>query len=74
MKLKLNKNQVIKYREIYEIEPQKLKKIINDCYCKHISKKENEELYKELSNLLGMYTYVKNKVNIKPYIIIGNEL
>lgn len=74
MKLKLNKNQVIKNREIYEIIPRKLKKIINDCYCKHISKKENEELYKELSNLLGMYTYVKNKVNIKPYIIIGNEL
>jgi hypothetical protein len=74
MKLKLNKNQVIKNREIYEIDPRKLKKIINDCYCKHISKKENEELYKELSNLLGMYTYVKNKVNIKPYIIIGNEL
>jgi hypothetical protein len=74
MKLKLNKDQVIKNREIYEIDPRKLKKIINDCYCKHVSKKENEELYKELSNLLGMYTYVKNKVNIKPYIIIGNEL
>ena len=74
MKLKLNKDQVIKNREIYEIDPRKLKKIINDCYCKHVSKKENEELYKELSNLLGMYTYVKNKINIKSYIIIGNEL
>ena len=74
MKLKLIKNQVIKYREIYEIEPQKLKKIINDCYCKHVNKKENDELYIELSNLLGMYTYIKNKINIKPYIIIGNQL
>ena len=33
-------------------------------------KKKNEELYKELSELLGLYAYTKNKVNIKPYIII----
>ena len=46
MKLRMSENQVKKNREIYKIEPKKLKKIIDDCYCKHVSKKENEELYK----------------------------
>ena len=57
-------------KEIYKITSEKIKKIIDDCYCKYVSKKENEELYKELSDLLGLYAYTKNKVNIKPYIII----
>ena len=70
MKLKLNKNQVIKNKEIYQIEPNKLKKIINECYCKYVSKNKNENLYEELSNLLGLYSYCKDKINIKPIIII----
>ncbi len=51
-----------------------LKKVIHECYCKHVSKKENMELYEEISNLLGIYVYVKDKLNIKPYIIIGKNL
>ena len=74
MKLKLEKNQVINNREIYKINSTSLKQIINDCYCKHVSKKENEEMYKELSDLLGLYAYTKNKINIKPFIIIGKDL
>jgi len=74
MKLKMSENQVKKNKEIYKIEPIKLKKIINDCYCKHVTKKENEELYKEINDLFGMYIYTKDKINIKPYIIIGHEL
>ena len=74
MKIKLHDKQVFKDKEIYEIDPRKLKKIIDDCYCKYIPKKESEELYKEISDLLGMYTYVKDKINIKPYIIIGKNL
>jgi hypothetical protein len=27
-------------------------------------------MYEEISTLLGMYAYVKNKTNIKPYILI----
>ena len=60
--------------EIYKINPTNLKQIINDCYCKYVSKKENEEMYKELSDLLGLYAYTKNKTNIKPFIIIGKDL
>ena len=52
----------------------KLKKVIYECYCKHVSAKENKELYEEISSLLGMYAYTKNKLHIKPYIIIGKEL
>jgi hypothetical protein len=74
VKLKIKKNQVIKNREIYKIEPTKLKKIIKDCYCKYVSQKENAELYREISDLLGLYAYTKEKINIKPYIIIGKDL
>jgi len=74
MKLKMSENQVKKNKEIYKIDPKKLKKIIDNCYCQHVSKKENEELYKEISDLLGLYVYTKDKVHIKPYIIIGHEL
>jgi hypothetical protein len=34
---------------------------INECYCKYVSKQQNEELYKEISDLLGLYAYTKNK-------------
>jgi len=70
IKLKLEKNRVIDGREIYKVESNKLKQIIDDCYCKYVSKKQNEELYKEISDLLGLYAYTKDKVNIKPYVII----
>jgi hypothetical protein len=74
MKLNLKDNKVFNNREIYEIEPNKLKKIIDECYCKYVSKKESEILYKEISDLLGLYAYTKDKKNIKPYIIIGKNL
>jgi phage anti-repressor protein len=67
---RLDKQRLIPDREIFEVEPKKLKKIINDCYCKYVSKQQNEELYKEISDLLGLYAYTKNKINIKPYVII----
>jgi len=70
MRFKLKKNQIIKNKEIYQIEPKQLKKIINECYCKYVSKNKNENLYEELSNLLGLYSYCKDKINIKPFIII----
>ena len=47
-----------------------VKKIIDECYCKYVFSNENEKLYKEIYDLLGLYAYIKNKVNIKPYIII----
>ena len=72
VKLKLKKNQVIPNREIYQISPEDIKKAIVDCYCKYVNKDENEELYKEMSDLLGLYSYVKNKKNIKPYVIIND--
>ena len=74
MKVKLNKNQIIKNKEIYQVEPKVIKKIIDDCYCKYVSHKENEDLYKEIGDLLGLYSYTKDKKNIKPYIIIGKDL
>ena len=67
---KLEKQRLIPDREIFTVEPKKLKKIIDDCYCKYVSKQQNEELYKEISDLLGLYAYTKNKINIKPYVII----
>jgi phage anti-repressor protein len=74
IKLLLKKNQVVSGKELFEVDPTTLKKVIDECYCKHVSAKENKDLYEEISNLLGMYIYVKDKVNIKPYIIIGKIL
>ena len=74
IKLKLKKNQVIKNKEIYNTTSQIIKKIITECYCKYVSEKQNKELYEEMANLLGMYAYTKDKINIKPYIIIGKDI
>jgi len=74
IKLLLKKNQVYSGKELFQINAETLKKVINECYCKHVSAKENKDLYEEISSLLGMYVYVKDKLNIKPYIIIGNNL
>lgn len=73
IKLKLKKNQLIENREIYKIDPQKLKKVITDCYCKYVTKKENNTMYKEIGELLGLYSYTKDKKNIKPYVIINKK-
>jgi len=67
---KLDKNRIFEGREIFKVEPKKLKKIIDECYCKYVTKKQNDELYKEIADLLGLYAYTKDKINIKPYVII----
>ena len=41
---------------------------------KKVSSEFNAELYKEISDLMGLYSYTKNKVNIKPYIIIRKDI
>lgn len=69
LKLKLEKSQVYENKEIYKVEPKTLKKLIDDCYCKYVSKKENTELYREISDLLGLYAYTKDKKNIKLYVV-----
>jgi len=52
---------------------QVLKKVIKDCYCKSVTNKENNTLYSELSQLANLYSYIKDKKNIKPYVIIDKE-
>ena len=74
IKLLLKKKQVFSGKELFKINPKILKKVIDECYCKHVSAKDNKDLYDEISNLLGMYVYVKDKLNIKPYIIIDKNL
>ena len=74
IKLALDQNKIYKNKEIFKVEPHILKKIIDECYCKYVSKKQNMNLYEEISNLLGLYAYTKDKVNIKPYVIIGKNL
>lgn len=53
------------------MDPGKLKKIIVDCYCKYVTNKENNTLYYELAQLADFYFYIKDKKNIKPYVIIN---
>lgn len=73
LKLKLKKNQVSKDKEIFKVDLKVLIKIIRECDCKSkcISSRENEELNEEISELLKLYTYTKNKIHIKPYVIIN---
>ena len=52
----------------------KLKKIITEHYCYYVPENKNKELYEEITNLLGIYAYTKDKTNIKPYVIIGKDL
>ncbi len=61
IKNNLLNNVVIKKKEIYQIKPNKLKKIIYKCYCDNISKEEYENLFEELGDLLKYYKYIKNK-------------
>ena len=61
-------------KEIYRVDPKVLKKIIDNCYCKYVSIKENTEMYEDISQLLGLYSYTKDKLNIKPYVIIGKNI
>lgn len=70
VKMKLKRNQVIARREIYQVDPIMLKKVIDECYCKNVNVAENEELHAELAQLLGLYAYVRDKKHIKPYVII----
>lgn len=72
MKTKLKPYQVIKNRKIYEIEPERIKKVIDVCYCKNVTKKENNELYNEIANLIGLHSYVNGKVHIKPFVVINS--
>lgn len=74
VKLKLKVNQVFENKEIFRVEPKILKKVIDDCYCKYVSSKKNEEMYEDISHLLGLYAYTRNKIHIKPYVVIGKKL
>ena len=74
IKLKLKANKVFANKEIFRVDPKMLKKVITDCYCKFVSSKKNEEMYEDISYLLGLYSYTKDKVHIKPYVIIGKNL
>lgn len=38
MKYKLKDNIIFNNKEIYEIETLKIKNIIDECYCKYVSK------------------------------------
>lgn len=66
----LEKKQVVKNREIYQVNPKSLKKIIVDCYCKNVSKGEHSKLYTDLAGLIGLYGHVKKYKNVQPFIIM----
>lgn len=70
VKSKMRDSMVYKNRELHEIDAKKLKSIITRCYRKCVSKEANEEMYTEISNLLGLYKHLKNHKNHKPYVVI----
>ena len=74
IKLNTEKNRVFENKELIKISMVQLKKIIDKCHCKYISMEQNDNLYDEISQIHGLYVYMKDKVNMKPYMIIGSEL
>jgi phage anti-repressor protein len=65
--LLLKNNQVSNNEELFNITPQKLKKIIDECFSNYVSTKEHEKLYEEAANLLGLYAYARDEIHIKLY-------
>jgi exonuclease III len=58
----------------YKISPKALIEVIANCYCANVTKKQNEEFHEELAELTKFSHYVKDKIRIKPYVVIGNKL
>lgn len=71
LKLELKPFEVFEGKEIFEVEPEHIEKVINDCYCKSVSLKEHKELQSEVTELFGFYSYVKDKTRIKPFVVIS---
>ena len=71
IKLQLKDHILINRREIYIVDPKKLKETIVDCYCKNVSKKEHNDLYDELAELTGFYAFAKKNKNYTPMLIIN---
>jgi phage anti-repressor protein len=74
MKHNLIENRYIKNREIYKVNPSTLKKIIDDCYCKYVNNDDNKKLYDDIGHLLGLYSFIKDKPKLEPYVIIDNDI
>ena len=70
IKNKLFDKKIFENKELYRIDAEIIKKVIDKCYCENVSPEENKKMYNEIADLLKFYNYSKNKVNIKPYIII----
>lgn len=73
IKLMLKKNIVYKNTELFQISPDKMIKAINKCYSKNTSARSNKKLYEEMNELLGLYSYTKNKKRLIPYVIIRKK-
>ena len=67
----LKDDKVYQKKELYRVDVKKLIKTIQKCYKNNITKQEHEDLHEEIASLLGFCNYVKNKVHIKPFVIIN---
>lgn len=65
--------EVFEDKEIFEVDVDSLHKVIDECYCKNVSKKEHEKLQEEIQSLFGFYSYVKDKSRIKPFVVINKK-
>lgn len=67
---KRNITQITKGREIFRVKPINIKRAIVKCYKKNVTQQENLELYTEISNLLGLYVFVKENPSVETFIVI----
>jgi hypothetical protein len=58
-------------RAIYNLDKAELKKIVHNTVCQNIDKKNNNKLLRELADLTKMYGYVKDRADVKPFVVMG---
>ena len=74
IKMKTIGKRIKKNREKIKIEPEELEKLIDECYCQNVNEEKHEEMMEDISQLIGLHSYSKDKVNIKPYVIVGSSV
>ena len=57
IKNKLFDKKIFENKELYRIDAEIIKKVIDKCYCENVSPEENKKMYNEIADLLKFYNY-----------------
>jgi hypothetical protein len=66
----VKQSQQLVNREIYNISADTLIKVISNCYKKHTSKDQHDNMYKDIASILDLYDFITSEKNVEPFVII----